>query len=321
MFNDKYKKAYKRIKEANNILLLTHHKPDGDALSSSCGMIEILLSLNKKFFAYCHDLPPSQFNFLPNIDLIDNDKNQVDMVNRDLIIIMDCGQIGRAKLDEDFNNIKPEQTIIEFDHHPKIENVPSIELRFPELSSTAEVLYDFCKSNHIIIKKNLANCILTGILTDTGNLLFPCTTDKSIKIASKMLTYGARFPLILEGTWRNKSLNGMRMWGAAMSNLFINKKYNLAVSILTRQEIEGCGATDEEFEGIAGYLSTIHGAKGLLFLREEADGLLKGSLRGMHQQVDISRLARVLGGGGHPKSSGFRLLGHIKEQNNKWLVE
>jgi phosphoesterase RecJ-like protein len=321
MFNDKHKKAYKQIRDAKSILLLTHHKPDGDALSSTCGMIEILLSMNKDFYVYCHDLPPSQFDFLPNIDLIKKDLNLVDIAKRDLIIVMDCGQLSRTKLEGLLGNIGQEQKIVEFDHHPKIENITSIELRFPELSSTAEVLYNFCKSNHINIRKNLANCILTGILTDTGNLLYANTTDTAVKIASKMLTYGARFPLVLEGTWRNKSLNGMRLWGAAMSNLFINKKYNLAVSILTRQEIEGCVATDEEFEGIAGYLSAIHGVKGLLFLREEADGLLKGSLRGMQHSLDISRLARVLGGGGHAKSSGFRLSGHIKKVNNRWSAE
>lgn len=321
IFKDKHKKAYKLIREAENILLVTHYKPDGDALSSICAMIELMKSMEKKFFAYCYDNPPSQFDFLPSIEDISSSREALNFKDRDLIIILDCGEMSRTQLSSDLKNRNKSQKVIEFDHHPKVEDFSDVELRYPKLSSTAEVIYNFFRSNHIKIKKNVANCILTGILTDTGNLLHDITTDKTIKIASKMLTYGARFPLILEGTWRNKSLEGMKVWGIAMSNLVINKKYNFAYTILTYKDIQECGATDEELEGISGFLSNLHGAKGLLFLREDTKGVIKGSLRGMHPDLNVSRLARVLGGGGHPKASGFRVDGNINETKNSWTIK
>ena len=84
MFRIKHKKAYKLIKEADNILLVTHHKPDGDAVSSLCAMIELLIPLDKQFFAYCYDKPPSQFDFLPNIEYISDNKDELKFASRDL---------------------------------------------------------------------------------------------------------------------------------------------------------------------------------------------------------------------------------------------
>ena len=170
--------------------------------------------------------------------------------------------------------------------------------------------------------KNIADCILTGILTDTGNFLYSATSQKSINIASEMLLYGARFPRIVKNTLYNKSLPAMKVWGLALNNLKINKKYNFAFSVLTLAEIEKFSSDESEdvFDSISGFLSNLYGVKGVLFLREEKGGKLKGSLRSAHPKVDVSKLASRLGGGGHAKASGFVLKGKIEKEGNNWVV-
>jgi len=313
-------KAFQKVKEAKKIFIVTHDRPDGDALSSVCAFIELLTGLGKEFSAYCYDTPPRQFNFLPHLEKIKTDKNKLNFSEYDLIIVLDCGSLKRTRLIEEINNKKPNQFIIEFDHHPKTDNFADIEIRNPNISSTAEILYNFLKTNHIKINKNLAIGLLTGILTDTGNFLYPYTTDKTIKIASEMLLYGARFPLVLENTWRNKSLSAMKVWGLAINNLRINKKYNFAYSILTQRDLSQNGITDEELEGIAGFLSNLYGVRGLLLLREQEDGKIKGSFRAIHPQIDISRLAQIFGGGGHAKASAFMTEGKIEKTDKGWKV-
>ncbi|MFH1745262.1 MAG: bifunctional oligoribonuclease/PAP phosphatase NrnA [bacterium] len=313
-------KAYQKIKNANNILLVTHHKPDGDALSSMCLLISLLNDWDKNFFAYCADTPPLQFNFLPHLEKISSDKSKLDFSKHDLIISLDCGSLERTMLFDEIKGRKKTQIYIEFDHHPKIDDYGNIEIRFPAATSTAEILYDFLKINKIKIDKNVANCILTGILTDTNNFLYPSTSDKSIKIGSEMLTCGARFPLIINNTYRNKSLPAMKAWGKAINNLKINKKYNFAVSALNLKDFEDNGATEEEMEGIAGFLSNLSEVKGLLWLREEKNKIIKGSLRTSDPYLDISLLARALGGGGHAKASGFIIEGKLEETKNGWRV-
>ena len=135
-----------------------------------------------------------------------------------------------------------------------------------------------------------------------------------------MLLHGANYPEIIKHTSQNKSFAGMKIWGKALNNLKVNKKYSFAYSILTYKDINESRATDEELEGVSGFLSNLAKVKGLVFLREEKPGLIKGSLRSSHPDIDISKLAVLLGGGGHPKSSGFIIKGNIIKIKNGWQV-
>ena len=320
MFHPGFEKAYSCIKKAKQILLVTHDRPDGDALASTCALIEALSSLEKKYQAFCLNEPPAQFDWLPHVENISADKDNLNFSQFDLIIALDCGSLSRTNLSREITNRSRQQVVIEFDHHPKVDDYADIEIRNPAASSTAEILYYFFKYAKIKLNKNTANCILTGILTDTGNLLYPSTTDKTIKIVSEMLLYGARYPLVIANIAENKSLNAMRAWGQALNNLQINKKYNFAFSVLAYDQINKAKASDEEFEGIAGFLSNLYGVKGIVFLREYEPGKIKGSLRAGNSEIDVSRLATKLGGGGHKKASGFSIDGKLKKTANGWQI-
>lgn len=320
MILNKYLKTQHKIVRADNILVLTHYKPDGDAIASVCAIIEYLERIEKKFTAFCMDAPPLQFSFLPNYEKIKFNKGQLDINEYDLILILDCGQASRTGLEKELKSTNVDQYLIEIDHHPKMEDYCDLEIRIDDAAAACEILYYFFKANNIKIDKKIANCLLTGIMTDTGNLLYESTTKDVVKIASEMLVKGAKFPQILDNTWRNKSLNVMKAWGMAMDNLEVNKDYNLAYSVLTQDEIDKAGISEEEMEGIAGFLSNIHGVNGLLFLREITPGKIKGSLRTTHPTIDISKLAIALGGGGHPRASGFVMDGNIQKTEKGWVI-
>lgn len=314
--------AYNKIRAAENILLVTHNKPDGDALSSICAMLELCSIEKKRVTAFCVDQPSSQFAFLPHLEKVISDRSSFNFFEHDLIIALDCGQLSRTGLTTEISNRDPKQFVIEIDHHPKVRDYADLEIRDPYGSSTAEIIYRFLRSNEIKINKNLANCILTGILTDTGNLLYESTSDQTIQIASEMITRGARFPKIVDNTWRNKSLDAMKVWGEAMKNLVINEKYQVAFSVLTRDMIEGRNVSDEELEGLSGFLNNLYGIKALLLLREEKDAnKIKGSLRTADPHVNVSALARHLGGGGHIRASGFMLEGQLVRENGIWQIK
>lgn len=314
-----YHQIYNQIKISKNILLVTHDAPDGDALASACLMIELMESLAKPHIAYCYNEPPHQFNFLPHVEKIISNKN-FNFAEFDLIIALDCGGINRTKLADEISGRAKSQRVIDIDHHPKLDDYADLELRDPRAAATTEVLYNFLKANRIKINKNIANCVLTGILTDTANFLYPSTSQQTVGIASKMLIKGAKMPQIMENTWRNKSLNSMKLWGKAMSRLKINSEYNFASSILTLEEIAESGADEEELEGIAGFISNLDDVKGIVFLREQPNGIVKGSLRTSRRNIDVSRLAQALGGGGHSKASGFKMEGRLEETRSGWKI-
>lgn len=315
-----FKETFARIINSKNILLTIHSRPDGDAIASICILMELLEGYKKKFTAYSQDKTPHQYFYLPHTEKIISDKTAVNFLDYDAIIALDCGSVSRTGLAEEIKHRNNDQLFIEFDHHPKMDDYSDFENRCPECASTTEVLYHFLKSNRVSLNKNYANCILTGLLTDTGNFLFPITSDQSINIASEMLIYGARFPQIMENTLRNKSLGAMRLWGHVLSSIKINKKYNIAFSIIQREEVEKNNVSDEELESLSNFISNLHDVRAILLLQEVGLDELKGSLRTAHSQIDVSKLARLLGGGGHTKAAGFRIGGRLLKTENSWKI-
>lgn len=318
----KFEQAFYKIQKAHNILLITHQRPDGDGISSLCLMMELAKYFKKQYTAFCSDAFNSDaFSFLPNAESITQSIALSEIKNFDLIITLDCGSLQRTGLAEELENKKLNQFIIEFDHHPKADNYSDLEIRISEASSTTEILYNFLKINKIEITKNIANCILTGILTDTSNFLHPNTSEQTISIASEMLMHGAYLPKIIKNTLYNKNLSDMKLWGQALNNLEVNKKYNFAFSVLTLKDTQTVNVNDDIYNAITGFLSNLRGIKAVLFLREEK-GKIKGSLRSIHQDVNVSKLAEFLGGGGHVKASGFVIENSkLRKIENGWEIE
>lgn len=321
---NKYLQAFEKIKQAENVLLVCHERPDGDAVASLSAMSELMEILNKKYTPFCIQAPDELFSYLPHFEKILSNKEKLNFAQFDLIIILDCGQLARSGLADEINDKKTNQLVIEFDHHPKVHDYSDIEIRVPEAASTTEVLYPLFKYNKIKINKNIANSILSGILTDTANFLYPATSDKTIQISSEMLLRGAQLPQMVQKTWYNKSLPAMKLWGLALSKLQINKKYNFGFTTITLEEIKSIPNYEEIdkdiWSAISGYASNLHGVKGILILREEEGGIIKGSLRSAHPTADISKLAQFLGGGGHAKTSGFIIEGKLEKTYSQYKV-
>lgn len=316
---EKFQKAYKKIKQANNILIVTHERPDGDGLASGCALALLANKLSKKYSMYCHDKTPALLNFIPNIDKITN-KKTFDWYNFDLIIIIDCGAISRTRLEEEIRSKNSNQYIIEFDHHPAVDDYADLEIRLPDMSSTAEILFHFFKNNNLAFDKQIATCILTGILTDTINFLNPSTTADTIAISSEMLSSGAQMPRINRFTWKNKNIHSMKALGNILDKLKINNQYAFAFCCLTYDEMASLNEEEETFDSVMNFLTNIDNVKAIMLLREEEPGKIKGSLRTNYPNIDISRLAKHLNGGGHAKASGFRVGGKIIKTENSWRI-
>jgi len=333
-FRQQFVKAYTKIKTANRVLVISHINPDGDALSSASVFLELLNNLEIEVVGFCPGKKDVTFDYLPHQTKIINHQTDLpDLVNFDLIVVLDCGSLSRTGLAEEILELKKldiRPYIIEFDHHPKMDDYSDLEIRDPEKAATAEIIYDFFKENKIGFNKNSANCILTGILTDTGNFLYPNSSEHNLEIASHMMSCGAQFPKIVNNVLRNKNFLVMKLWGMAMNNLRVNKKYNIAYSVITKDdllELNKLGTPEEVehflhsdvFGDITGFLGNLSDVQAVMLLREE-DGKIKGSLRTSRPEMDISGLAKHLGGGGHPKASGFSMSGQILKKGDSWEI-
>lgn len=339
MLNDpKLKHAYQMMQAASHILFVAHLWPDGDALSSVCALRLCVASMGKDSRAFCQDKNPAMFDYLPGFADIADNINDIKKLSQisdglieafDLIVVCDCGSLARTALTKEIKEFKEAGgKIIEFDHHPQVDDYADLEIRNPEISSTSELVYDFIVANNITFTREMADCVLTGILTDTGNFLYPSATETTMKAASAALAAGAHYAKIMTYTLQNKDMTVIKLWGLALGRLRLNKKYQIAVSVLGRADIDAVlkagnvdnTAESELFSGLAGFLSNMAGAKAILLLYEDQNGLIKGSLRSTANGMFVDKLARALGGGGHERAAGFAFPGRLIKDGPNWQV-
>jgi phosphoesterase RecJ-like protein len=327
---------YQRLLASKRVLIVSHVNPDGDALASMAAMIDILESFSKPRFAYAHNKQSTNFYFLPHEEEISGSWPEgFKLSDFDMMVAVDCGSLSRTNLENEVKSLSDAERrqifIVEIDHHPAIDDYADVVIRLPEKASTTEVIYGFLKSNKHIINKGLADCILTGILTDTANFLYPSASDETISIASEMMGYGARFGKIMQSTWKNKSWLSMKVMALALDSLSINNRYGIAVSVVAFDDLRRAGLGEfldpeniqllnEVYNEAVAFLSNLGGVKAVLLLRESEPGQLKGSWRSSSPDIDVSILARHLGGGGHSKAAGFSFSGSVIRINGGWKI-
>ncbi len=336
---DKFKTTRQAIKKADNILVVGHLRPDGDAIAACCAVLEILKTFKKKAWGFCSGNLPDFFNFLPNFYQINSSvkdlKNKInldiDSENFldffDLIFVLDCGSLARTDLSKEIKRSREKKRpfIIEIDHHPAVDNYADLEIRQPLSASTTELIYDFYQFLDWPLNKDIANCLLTGIVADTGNFFYPNASAKSLKIAANLLTAGANLSKIVKQVVSNKNMTTFKLWGLAMERLQSHPNYSFACSVLTLNDLQAISNEAEEISetlsSIAGFLSNLAGVKATLLLHETAPGMIKGHLRSANPHINIAKLARLLGGGGHPQAAGFALAGKLIKTESGWQVK
>lgn len=311
---------YRKLLDARRILIISHYNPDGDALASLSVFSAILHYLNKNFQAYCRTPLTAAHCYLPHLEAVTSLMAPSDFADFDLIISLDCGSVSRTGLAELILSRSKEQFFAEIDHHPPVEDLSDLAYRPLGISSTAELLYNFCLINHLPINYLIAQGILTGLTTDTGCFIYPATTSATITAAASMLQHGARLPTVINQTMRSQSLAALRLWGLALSRLTINKHLGLAYTVLTYQDWTNYQATESMADDLAGWLVCLAGVRAILLLKQSEPGLIKGSWRTTHDDIDVGQLARLMGGGGHAKAAGFACKGNLSQNNSYWQI-
>jgi len=183
--------AINLIKSSNDILILTHKNPDGDAVGSVLGLAGALESMGKNAVCFSKDLIPEVFRFLPNISAI---KNDIEPSEYDLVILLDCASFSRTGMDDIKKVATSFKNLLIVDHHPRCEY--EIESNHSDncvcvidhhASSTAVLVYNILKELDVDINKDIASCLLTGIFTDTGGFQHNNTDQRSLEAAAEFM--------------------------------------------------------------------------------------------------------------------------------------
>ena len=311
-----FTKAKELIESSNKILFTTHERTDGDDLGSVLALAEAARNLGKQVSIVTTGGVPSRLLYLPMADDVNED---LLSENFDLLVVSGCSSLSRI------NNAKIENLqipIINFDHHPDNKNYADVNVVDSTKSSVAELVYDFFRFCEWEINHQVATCLLTGIVTDTGLLMHANTQASTLSAAGELMKHGARISQVSKHTFTNASPTHLRAWGEALKNSYFNSENQVIYSVITEDQLASLGNPElANFEGLVETLNKVPEAKYAMFLKED-HGRIKGSLRSEeYKGVDVQKIAQQLGGGGHKLAAGFSMVGKLaKTTTGRWEI-
>ncbi len=312
-----FNQAKTLINASSHILLTMHEGMDGDDGGSILAMIKQLKKMGKKVTCVIKHGVPTNLKFLPGSEKILPDIT--DNKPFDLLIIFGCANLARTGLEYIQKLNIP---TINIDHHPDNQIFGTVNIVDPNKSSVAELVYDIFKFNRWTIDKQIATCLLTGIITDTGSFMHSNTQSTTLKTAGELLKKGALTEKIVQKIYKSKSLETLKAWGHALSNLSYDVNKKIIYSIITESDLKHLDKLSKSaFEGLAEILNTFPEAKFAMLLRQEGN-VIKGSLRtDPFKNTNVSEIAKLFGGGGHKMAAGFSIAGKlIKNPAGNWQV-
>lgn len=300
------------------IIVVAHQKPDGDCLGALSAMGLFLKRLNKDYVLFCKDSVPEKTDFLPLMHEVTNDAAIFDS-QPELIIVLDSGDLKYAGINELV--IKTNCPLINIDHHFSNPNFGDLNLVMFEKSSACEVLYDLFNVWRTLLDKDVATALLNGMIFDTEFFKNAATHLSTLRAAAQLLNLGARQNQIQVNFLRNKTLGLLKLWGKGFERLTFNPKYKLVFTVLLPADFADSEIlVGESGQGLSNFFNELAGVDIVLVLIDYGAGMVKGSLRTTHDDVDVSALAKVFGGGGHRKAAGFSLSGKLVYNEGNWQI-
>ena len=280
------------------ILITGHINPDGDALGASL-CLKILLDKENIDADIDFDITnklPSNLDHLPYELISNNIKTSYETV-----FVFDCGNPSRLGKYEDL--ILDASNIIVIDHHIN-PTFGTLQIVDSEAASTTQVLYRQLIDEGYIIDKSMANCLLTGLITDTGRFQYPNTTSEVFNIASELLKLGADLALISENIYGSIEFNALKLQSEIINRIVFEKELEFTYSTVYQEDYKKHDIDAEETDFLIDVVRLVKDANIALLLKEQPDGSYKGSLRSRNN-FNVQELASLFDGGGHKAASGF----------------
>ncbi len=325
MRKDSFSKFKTLIKKSDNIVIVTHWSPDGDAMGSSLALYNYLTKIKKRSTVIVPNEYPEFLFWLPgNNKVVNFQKDEikaVKLINKaDAIFTLDFNTLKRIeKLGEIVAQSKAVKVLI--DHHQQPDNYAQLVLHDVKACSTCELIYDLILGlgGKKLIDKKIASCLYTGVMTDTGSFRFPSVTANVHKVVAGLIERGAVPSDIHNAVYDTYSYSRMKLLGHALSEkMIVLPAKNTAYITLTEDELNRFNFQKGDTEGLVNYPFSIKGIK-FSGLFVEMDGKVKISFRSKGK-FDVNVFARTyFNGGGHINAAGGRSDADLNDTVSKFL--
>ncbi len=299
---DSMLEAAKTLRTADSVLLVSHIRPDGDAVGSLLGLGLALQNGGKRIQMVLADGVPAQFRHLPGCEAVLH-RPEGDF---DVICLLDCSDAGRVGVELPGNKI-PELNI---DHHITNLRFARINLVDTNAVATAEILAELIPLVGLRIDNHVAATLLTGIITDTIGFQTNNMTPKALRLAAVLVEAGADISSLYHEALSNRSFEALRFWGAGLSR--VERDDHMIWTTLTMEDRKQAKYPGRDDADLINVLSSVDNADIYMIFVEQPKGKVKVSWR---SQIgfDVTPVASSFGGGGHPSASGAEIKGELAD--------
>ena len=286
------------IRGRRRLIVTSHARPDGDGIGSALACAQILRRMSKQADVVMHDGVPRIYQSLPFADRVIHTEG---VPPNDGVIILECDSIKRTLL-----NGLEDCFLINIDHHATGKNFAQVNWIDSSAMATAELIYRMARLAGVPIDADIATCLYTAIMTDTGSFMFEGTNEHTFAVARELVLAGADPAHCARNIYFGHSTAKLRLLGAALANL--HRQGAVAWIWVTKDEMERFGAREEDCEGLVNYALSIGDVQVAIFFRELPDARWRVSLRSKGE-INVATVAEHFGGGGHKCASGCSLDG------------
>jgi phosphoesterase RecJ-like protein len=293
------------LRSTRKFLLTTHERPDGDAVGSLAAMQRVLAALGKDALAFlaADEFPlPYEYRFIELEGLVT--EPPADLEER-VLVFLDCGNIDRTPADE----IKRDGAhIINIDHHHDNTRFGTLNHVDPAASCTAEMVWDLMNGLGVEATREIAEALYVGLVTDTGRFMYENTGARAHRMAADLIEGGVDGHAIYRRLYEGIPQGKLELLARGLCNV---QRYDgglLTLTHLSREDYQSTGADESYSEGVVDHLRSVEGTAVAGLVRDQLSNggsKRKVSLRATDDRVDVSRIARAGGGGGHRRAAGF----------------
>lgn len=300
------------IEAKRKFAITSHRRPDGDSLGSSLGLYWLLRALDKDVEVIMRDPVPHAYQQLPGATNVRVTPAVDDSYNA--VFVIECSDVTRPGLDK-----LDKQFVVNIDHHSTTALFGKINWIDSTASAVGEMIYNLCKATGVRVTKEIAECVYTALITDTGSFHFSNTTERTFKVASELLRTGVKPAKAAEAVFASYPWSRIQLMGLVLSTARRDASGRVALLRHSLEMQHTAHASDEDADGFVNYPLTVGEVEAVAMLRESEPGVYRTSLRSKGE-VNVAKVAEKFGGGGHRNAAGCTLRGTWEEAEEKIIA-
>ena len=313
----KFEEIGRALRDHQRFAILSHVRPDGDALGSQLALALLLKELGKDVRVWNEEGMLEKYSFVPSADLLSKPPSIPEDV--DVAIALDTAIQNR--LGTTLGAIRSAKIWINIDHHASNPGYGDVVCVDPNSPATGQIIFELIKNQNLPFNRDIAENLFVAISTDTGSFQYPNTTDRTFEIAAELVRAGVDVGRISQQLYENYPRRRLELLSKLLATMRFEAGGRVATFSLSLNLARQLGVLPEDNEGLIDHLRAIRGVMVAVFFEELADGKVRVSMRSKSEAADVCAICQKFGGGGHTLAAGARVRGSLVEVEKKVFEE